>query len=181
MAKAEQKHPIHLLHQIELECKKTARGLPQRTAIKESWTGIGFRINDINLVAPLKQVNEILHLPRLTHIPGSQKWVRGVANIRGTLLPIIDLQGFLQEKSITQTNKARVLVVRRDDLSVGLVVDEVLGLKHFQDEEKVTAVSKFDESLRNYVHGAFKQNGEEILVFSMYALADNPHFFQVAV
>jgi len=181
MAKADQKHPIHLLHQIELECKKTARGLPQRTAIKESWTGIGFRINDINLVAPLKQVNEILHLPKLTHIPGSQKWVKGVANIRGTLLPIIDLQGFLQEKSITQSNKARVLVVRRDDLSVGLVVNEVMGLKHFQDEEKVTAVSKFDESLRNYVHGAFKQNGEEILVFSMYALADNPHFFQVAV
>lgn len=181
MAKAAHKHPIHLLHQIELECKKTAKGLPQRTAIKESWTGIGFRINDINLVAPLKQVNEILHLPRLTHVPGTQKWVKGVANIRGTLLPILDLQGFLQEKPITQTNKARVLVVRRDDLSVGLVVNEVLGLKHFQDEEKVTAVSRFDESLRNYVHGAFKQNGEEILVFSMYALADNPHFFQVAV
>jgi twitching motility protein PilI len=181
MAKAAQKHPIHLLHQIELECKKTAKGLPQRTAIKESWTGIGFRINDINLVAPLKQVNEILHLPRLTHVPGTQKWVKGVANIRGTLLPILDLQGFLQEKPITQTNKARVLVVRRDDLSVGLVVNEVLGLKHFQDEERVTAVSKFDESLRNYVHGAFRQNGEEILVFSMYALADNPHFFQVAV
>lgn len=181
MAKAAQKHPIHLLHQIELECKKTAKGLPQRAAIKESWTGIGFRINDINLVAPLKQVNEILHLPRLTHVPGTQKWVKGVANIRGTLLPILDLQGFLQEKPITQTNKARVLVVRRDDLSVGLVVNEVLGLKHFQDEEKVTAVSRFDESLRNYVHGAFKQNGEEILVFSMYALADNPHFFQVAV
>ena len=181
MAKAEQKHPIHLLHQIELECKRTARGLPQRTAIKESWTGIGFRINDIDLVAPLKQVNEILHLPRLTHVPGAQKWVKGVANIRGTLLPILDLQGFLQEKPITQTNKARVLVVRRDDLSVGLVVNEVLGLKHFQDEEKVTAVSRFDESLRNYVHGAFRQNGEEILVFSMYSLADNPHFFQVAV
>ena len=72
-------------------------------------------------------------------------------------------------------------MVKRDELSVGLVVSEVLGLKHFQDEEKVTAVSKFDESLRNYVHGAFKQNGEEILVFSMYALADNPHFFQVAI
>jgi hypothetical protein len=31
------------------------------------------------------------------------------------------------------------------------------------------------------VHGAFMQNDEEILVFSMYALAENPHFFQVAV
>ena len=181
MAKTAQKHPIQLLHSIELECKKTAKGLPQRADIKESWTGIGFRLNDINLVAPLKQVNEILHLPRLTHVPGTQKWVKGVANIRGTLLPIIDLQGFLHEKPLPQTGKSRVLVVKRDELSVGLVVSEVLGLKHFQDEERVTAVSKFDESMRTYVHGAFKQNGQEILVFSMYALADNPHFFQVAV
>jgi twitching motility protein PilI len=181
MAKTVQKHPIHLLHSIELECKKTAKGLPQSADIKESWTGIGFRLNDIYLVAPLKQVNEILHLPRLTHVPGTQKWVKGVANIRGTLLPIIDLQGFLHEKPLPQTGKSRVLVVKKDELSVGLVVSEVLGLKHFQDDEKVSAVSKFDESMRTYVHGAFKQNGQEILVFSMYALADNPHFLQVAV
>ena len=181
MAKTAQKHPIQLLHEIELQCKKTAKGLPQRIDRKEAWTGIGFRIGDTNLVAPLKQVNEILHYPRLTSVPGTQRWVKGVANIRGTLLPIVDLQGFLHDKPLTHTNRARVLVVKRDDLSVGLVVNEVMGLKHFQDEEKVTAVSKFDETLRNYIHGAFKQNGEEILVFSMYALAENPHFFQVAV
>lgn len=181
MAKTAKKHPIHLLHEIELQCKGTAKGLPQRTDIKESWTGIGFRINDINLVAPLKQVNEILHIPRLTQVPGTQKWVKGVANIRGTLLPIVDLQGFLNDKPIAQTGKARVLVVKKDELSVGLVVSEVMGLKHFQDEEKIKAVSKFDESMRGFVHGAFKQNGEEILVFSMFALAENPLFFQVAV
>ncbi|HEY5601766.1 MAG TPA: chemotaxis protein CheW [Gammaproteobacteria bacterium] len=181
MAKSAQKHPIHLLYEIEQQCKKTAKGLPQRVDVKESWTGIGFRIGGLNLVAPLKQVNEILHYPRLTAVPGTQRWVKGVANIRGTLLPIVDLQGFLQDKPLPQTVKSRVLVVKREDLSVGLVVSEVLGLKHFQDHEKVTSVSRFDEALRGYVHGAFKQNSEEILVFSMYTLADNPAFFQVAV
>ena len=181
MTKRTLKSPIQLLQEIELQCKKTAKGLPQRVDVKESWSGIGFRIGDINLVAPLKQVNEILHFPRITVVPGTQRWVKGVANIRGTLLPIIDFQGFLHEKPITHTNRTRVLVVKRDELSVGLVVSEVLGLKHFQEHEKVTSVSKFDEALRNYVHGAFRQGNEEILVFSMYALAENPHFFQVAV
>jgi twitching motility protein PilI len=181
MAKNAQKHPIQLLYEIEQQCKKTAKGLPQRVDVKESWTGIGFRIGGLNLVAPLKQVNEILHYPRLTAVPGTQRWVKGVANIRGNLLPIVDLQGFLHNKPLSQTLKSRVLVVKREELSVGLVVSEVLGLKHFQDHEKVTSVNRFDEALRNYVHGAFKQNGEEILVFSMYALADNPLFFQVAV
>ncbi|WP_455218769.1 chemotaxis protein CheW, partial [Kaarinaea lacus] len=165
MAKSAQKHPIQLLKEIELQCINTAKGLPQRADVKESWTGIGFRIGDINLVSPLKQVNEILHFPRLTTVPGTQRWVKGVANIRGTLLPIIDLQGFLHDKPLTHTSKTRVLVVKRDELSVGLVVSEVLGLKHFQDHEKVTSVSRFDEALRNYVHGAFRQGEEEILVF----------------
>jgi len=181
MAKTAHKHAIQLLHEIEQQCKKTAKGLPQRVDIKETWTGIGFRIGDINLVTPLKQVNEILHFPRLTHVPGTRRWVKGVANIRGTLLPIVDLQGFLHNKPLSHTHRTRVLVVRKDELTVGLVVSEVMGLRHFKDEEKVTAVSRFDESLRNYVHGAFRQNDEEILVFSMYALAENPHFFQVAV
>ena len=181
MTKRTLKSPIQLLQEIELQCKKTAKGLPQRVDVKESWSGIGFRIGDINLVAPLKQVNEILHFPRITVVPGTQRWVKGVANIRGTLLPIIDLQGFLHDKPITHTNRTRVLVVKRDELSVGLVVSEVLGLKHFQEHEKVTSVSKFDEALRNYVHGAFRQGNEEILVFSMYALAENPHFFQVTM
>jgi twitching motility protein PilI len=93
----------------------------------------------------------------------------------------MDLQGFLGQSLQPIGGKTRVLVVRRDELAVGLVVNEVLGLKHFQEEEKITAVTAFDESLRNYVHGAFRQKGEEIMVFSMYALVDNPYFFQVAV
>lgn len=181
MAKSAQKHPIKLLQEIEEQCKNTAKGLPRRVDVKESWTGIGFRIGNLNFVAPLKQVNEIMHYPKITLIPGTQRWVKGIANVRGTLLPIVDLQGFLKDKPISLTSRSRVLVVKRDDLSVGLVVNEVSGLKHYQDEEKVTAVSKFDESLRNYVHGAFRQNNEETLVFSMYALTENPTFYQVAV
>ena len=61
------------------------------------------------------------------------------------------------------------------------MVDEVFGLKHFYDEDKITAVSRFDESLRDYIRGAFKQNDVETLVFSMHALAEDPQFFQVAV
>jgi len=175
------KHPIHLLAEIEKLGKKLAKGLPQRVAVKESWSGIGFRIGGNNLVAPLNQVNEILHYPKLTIVPGTHPWVRGVANVRGTLLPVMDLQGYLGKAISKLTLKSRVLVVKYEELSVGLVVDEVLGLKHFSDDDKVTAVSKFDESLSSYIRGAFRQSGVETLVFSMHALADHPDFFQVAV
>lgn len=174
-------HPIKLLFEIEQQGKTTAKGLPQRVDIKEAWSGIGFRIGDFNLVAPLNQVTEILHYPKLTIVPGTKSWIKGTANIRGTLLGVMDLNAYLGQKVTAITQKTRVLVIKYEDITVGLVVDEVLGLKHFSDEEKITAVTKFDESLRSYVKGAFRQKNIESLIFSMQALVNHPNFFQVAV
>lgn len=175
------KAPIELLFDIEQLSKQAARGLPQRLDIKESWSGIVFRISEVNLVAPLNQVNEIMHYPKLTLVPGTKKWVKGVANIRGTLLPIMDLQGFLGKNNSPASPKSRVMVIKYEDLAVGLVVDEVLGLKHFNEENQVTAVAKFDASLRSFIQGAFRQDDVETLIFSMHALAGHPDFFKVAV
>ncbi|MCG6968251.1 MAG: chemotaxis protein CheW [Gammaproteobacteria bacterium] len=175
------KHPIELLHDIEQQSIGRAKGLPQQVDITETWSGIGFRIGDLNLVAPLDQVNEILHYPTLTLVPGTKSWVKGVANIRGTLLPVMDLNGYLGKKVSAVGQKTRILVVKYEDMTVGIVVDEVMGLKHFRDEDKVTAVKKFDDSLRNYIQGAFRQQQVETLVFNMHALAVHPQFFQVAV
>jgi twitching motility protein PilI len=174
-------HPIELLYAIEQQGKEAAKGLPQRVDVKEAWSGIGFRIGGFNMVAPLNQVTEILHYPKLTLIPGTKSWVKGVANIRGTLLPVMDLNGYLGKKMSPITPRTRVLVIKHEDITVGLVVDDVLGLRHFSDEEKITAVTKFDESLRSYVKGAFRQKDAESLVFNMQALAIHPEFFQVAV
>ena len=175
------KQPIQLLFDIEQQSKARAKGLPQQVDIADTWSGIGFRIGDLNLVAPLDQVNEILHYPNLTLVPGAKPWVKGVANIRGTLLPVMDLNGYLGKKLTAIGLKTRILVIKYEDMTVGVVVDEVMGLKHFRDEDKVSAVKKFDDTLRNYIQGAFRQNEVETLVFNMHALAVHPQFFQVAV
>jgi len=175
------KHPIALLFEIEQQSKARAKGLPQQVDIADTWSGIGFRIGDTNLVAPLDQVNEILHYPTLTLVPGAKPWVKGVANVRGMLLPVMDLNGYLGKNLSVVGQKTRVLVVKYEDMTVGLVVDEVMGLKHFRDEEKVSAVKKFDDSMRNYIQGAFRQKEAETLVFNMHALVVHPEFYEVAV
>jgi len=175
------KSPIELLYELEQHCLRVAKGLPQREDIQVAWTGIGFRVGDLNLAAPLNQVHEVLRFPKMTRIPGTHAWVKGVANVRGTLLTVTDLNQFLGKPPSQSTHRTRILVYRRDELAVGLMVDEVLGLKHFYDEHKVSAVTKFDEALRGYVRGAFKASDIETLVFSMHALAEDPQFFRVAV
>ena len=174
-------HPIELLLELERRSKHNAKGLPQQTEKKTLWSGIGFRAADINLVAPLSQVNEILHYPKLTLVPGAQAWVKGLANIRGTLLPIMDLQGYIGKDAITLRSQSRILVIRQGDLTTGLLVNEVLGLKHFEPENRLARVKKLDKAIKPYIHGAFLHEGQTWHVFEMAALAQDPLFLRVAV
>lgn len=169
------------LHDIEQRGLLNARGLPQRVETRELWNGIGFRVGDTTLVAPLTQVSEILHFPKLTMVPGTQGWVKGLANIRGTLLPVMDLRGYLGQSAISLDARSRIMVVQQENLAVGLLVDEVLGLKHFAAEETVTRVKKLNEAVKPYIQGAFQQSGQTWYVFNMAALAEDPQFLQVAV
>lgn len=181
MTVLDKRHPIILLQELEALSKKNAKGLPQQVETKDVWSGIAFRIDDVNLVAPLTQVNEILHYPNLTMVPGTLAWVKGLANIRGTLLPIMDLRSYLGQSSITPRTQSRIMVIHQGELSAGLLVDEVLGLKHFDYEEKATRVKKLDESIKPYIHGAFQQQNKTWYVFNMAALAEDPAFYKVAV
>lgn len=182
IAEATHQHPIALLFELGERAKEVAKGLPQKLDVANVWSGIGFRIGKINLVSPLDQVNEILHCPKLTLVPGTQKWVKGIANVRGTLMPILDLNGYLGiESSAPTLSQSRVLVIKEDENLVGLMVDEVLGIRHFRDEDKVTSVARFEESLNAYVRGAFRRHGQETLVFNMQALANHPDFYHVVV
>ncbi len=173
-------HPLLLLQEIERRSKVHAFELPQQLDVRTTWDGVGFRLGNTQLVAAVDEVKEILPLPRITAVFGAQRWVKGVANIRGTLLPVMDLQGFMQGSVTLPGRRSRILVVRHKGISAGLLVDEVLGLKHFYEEEFGTDGGDSDPAYARYLRGVYRQDGESWPVFSMAALVDSPEFMQVA-
>lgn len=174
-------HPFELLQTLEEQSKKNAKGLPQQIETRAIWSGIGFRLGDIEMVAPLTQVNEILHFPNLTLVPGTLPWIKGLANIRGTLLPIVDLQGYLGQPATPLKQQSRILIIQQGELNVGLLVDEVIGLRHFDPEDRVTRIRKMDPAVKSHIRGAFKQNEKTWHLFDMTTLIDDPQFYKVAV
>ncbi len=173
--------PFELLLDIERRGIKHAAGLPQQEEVTRPWSGIGFKIGDLHLVSAVGDVNEILHFPQVTAIPGTKPWVKGMANIRGNLIPIIDLNGYLGHSSTHLNNNSRVLIINNADLWAGLLVDKVLGLKHFYDEEQVDEKPETEDSLVQYLSGGYEQNKDNWYVFSMKSLAENPDFYQVSM
>ena len=181
MTKPQNSAPMEVLRKLEALCREHAHELPLQIEIKEDWMGIGFRLGKLRLVAPLDHVVEILTYPGMSKVPGSKDWVRGIANVRGNLLPIMDMQGYLNGQSCTPNRHSRVLVVNHKGVFTGLVVDEVLGLKHFMPEQRTDEVPSADAALAPFLHFGFQIGDDHWGVFSMLQLAETPQFLQAAI
>ena len=172
--------PFQILLEIDQRCRALAAGLPSQQAAVQTWSGIGFRMGERLFVAPMGEVGEVLHEPRYTLLPGVKSWVKGVANVRGRLLPIMDLCGFFGNELSPLRKQRRVLVVERDDVFAGLIVDEVFGTQHFSVETFAEQLPPLEAAIQPFIHGVF-QRERPWLVFSPHALAKAQAFLDVAV
>lgn len=172
--------PYELLQTIQARSQAKAFGLPQKTEVRRTWSGIGFRFGGHHLVVPMGEVAEILEYPELTRVPNARFWVLGIANIRGSLLPVMDLKGFIEGENARLSRNSRVLVTHQENTSSGVLVDEVLGMRHFFEEEKLQDTHGFADTLRPFLEDGYRQGSREWGVFSMRKLIENPKFMEVA-
>lgn len=126
----------------------------------------------------------MVEMPHYTRLPGVADWVRGVANIRGRLLPLTDMAAFLGGKLISSWHQQRVLVVEQDDIFSGLVVDAVYGMQHFGVDSYSPDVREItvNENMAAFIQGSFSSDtGDEWAVFSPWALIKSEQFYQAAL
>jgi len=85
-----------------------------------------FKLDEQEYAVPIESVQEIVRIPEeLTHVPKTPDFVEGVINLRGNVLPVIDLRKRfdLQEKQMDEHQRIMVFVI--DNVSVGFIVDSV--------------------------------------------------------
>ncbi|WP_444940224.1 chemotaxis protein CheW [Microbulbifer sp. ZKSA004] len=173
--------PYLALVDIARRAKAQATGLPGRREIKPYWTGIGFSLLDNHFVASMDDVVELLEVPQHTFIPGVQPWVKGVSNVRGRLLPLIDLAAFYGGYLSGPRQQRRVLVLERDKTYVGLIVDKLFGMQHLAFEYAREAPTDLSEPFAPMVHGQFVLQQHRWLVLDMRALIKDVRFMDAAL
>ncbi|MGB5305960.1 MAG: chemotaxis protein CheW [Gammaproteobacteria bacterium] len=173
--------PVTILKAIEAACQECTAALQRQPEAANVWSGIAFRIGSSKLVAALGEVLEVIDYPEITRVPRTQSWLLGIANMRGSLLPVIDLQSCLHGKTAPLTQKSRVLVIRQNDVFSGLLVDEVLGIKYFTETDIVESGIAVDAFLHPYVSHGYSKDRQCWGVFSISALTQAAGFLQVAV
>jgi twitching motility protein PilI len=180
MARTSREDPFELLRKMQQESLESAPGLPQEIEVTKYWSGVGFRLGELMLVTPLDHVLEILPPPPMTLVPGVKSWLKGVANVRGNLITIVDLPEYFGKPTVFLDEKARMMIMNVAGLNTGLLVNEVLGLRHFDEELERQDLSGLDDPVVAQLNGAFLRDDVLWGVFDMKSLAESPSFRHVA-
>jgi len=171
--------PFEILKKLDRRFRVNSSGLPVARAVVDDWIGIGFAINDIPLIAKMEDVSEILPPPETIRVPGVAPWVKGLANIRGNLMPVLDMNGFLYGRPTDVRKESRILIINKLGIVAGLLVDEVYGLRRFKPEEHQKQVKQDAGSMGEYLAGTFVDQVRRWNVFSVERLARTEQFLRV--
>ena len=172
--------PFLVLADYEQRSLAHVAGLPEQLDAPGLWRGVAYRVGSRRLASGFDEVLEILPMPPVTHVPGSTPWMLGVANIRGTLLPVVDLKQFLEGERTVLQEKQRVLVVQQPGGAVAVTIDELYGQRSFVDAQSVDAAEIADGRYAYFVDRAYRFDGKDWGVFSLSLLARTPEFRQAA-
>lgn len=175
-----QSQVLDILREIEADTFRNAAPLPLKRDTRPEWQGLGFQLGGVRLVSPLGEVAEILQAPRVTALPRVKDWILGVANIRGRLIPVIDLHRYLGLATTVPRVQWRVLVVENDDVVAGLLVEQSLGMQHFLEDNFESGTPDGMDALHPFIQGAYRHAGRVFYVVSLQTLLQDDGFFDVA-
>jgi twitching motility protein PilI len=96
------------------------------------------------------------------------------------LLPVIDLRQFFGSGVTPTSRNTRVIVVNHRDVPAGLMVDEVLGFRRFQEGEFSADAPPTVVRVERYLAGSFRRGAEQWPVLSMRTLVESPAFQDAA-
>jgi twitching motility protein PilI len=173
--------PFELLRELERLARVALTGQGRDAASEREWVGVAFRLSSENFLVAREETREVLGFPAVvTRVPGSKPWVRGLANVRGALLPVIDLRAFLGGGQTNIGRSTRVLVANHREVPAGLLVDEVAGFRRFSDGEFSATLPPTIVRCERYLAGAFRRGVDSFPVFSLRTLLESAEFLQAA-
>jgi purine-binding chemotaxis protein CheW len=137
---------------------------------------VGFRIGEETFGVRIGSVREIVRVPEITTVPNAQETIEGVINLRGKIIPVVDLRKRFSRAEITADKKNRILVVELENKLVGLIVNSASEVLKIPPSEIESPGSVFADGESSYVTGVGKLKGRLIILLDINKLLHRPEF-----
>jgi len=128
---------------------------------------VGFRIGRETFGLPISIVREIVRVPDITSVPNAPDYIEGVINLRGRIIPVVDLRKRFGEKVGEPSKKNRVVVVELEGRSIGLLVNSASEVLKIPPSEIEAPHDVFQEGELNYITGVGKLKGRLVILLDL--------------
>jgi purine-binding chemotaxis protein CheW len=128
---------------------------------------VGIRIGRETFGLPISLVREIVRVPEITSVPNAPDYIEGVINLRGRIIPVVDLRKRFREK-VTEPNKRnRIVVVELESRRIGLIVNSASEVLKIAPSEIEAPHEVFQEGELNYITGVGKMKGRLVILLDL--------------
>jgi purine-binding chemotaxis protein CheW len=137
---------------------------------------VGFRIGNETFGVRIGAVREIVRVPEITAVPSAPDTIEGVINLRGKIIPVMDLRKRFGQRDIQPDKRNRILVVELEGKLVGLIVNAASEVLKISPSEIEPPGNVFAEGESSYVTGVGKLKGRLIILLDIAKLLHRPEF-----
>ncbi len=127
-----------------------------------------FQLGEEEYAVDITQSKEIIKISKITNVPNTPDYVRGVINLRGQIVPVVDLRKRFNIPG--ESKKEKIITVEVKESLIGLVVDAVNEVFWFDMEELETAPEVEGGIKQEYVKGILKRDGRLLVLIDLNKL-----------
>ncbi|WP_069649586.1 chemotaxis protein CheW [Caloranaerobacter ferrireducens] len=126
-----------------------------------------FKLDDESYGIEIEYVKTIEKITNITRVPNTKPYVKGVINLRGEVIPVIDLRERFGLPIRAYDNDTRVIIVSIKDFVIGLVVDSSSEVIHLNDNEVDNPPTIGETNTVEFVKGIGKKDGNLIMLLNL--------------
>ena len=129
------------------------------------------RIGNVQYGINIKYIDNIVRNQKITRVPKTQTYYKGVINLRGEIIPVMSIRLKLGLEDDEFTDKTRIIIVKIEGATIGVIVDQVREVVTLDDDntEKITRTSR-DDAASGYISSIGKSKGELISLLDIVGL-----------
>ncbi len=128
---------------------------------------VAFKLRDEEYGVSILNVQEIRNMTDITRVPFAADFIKGVINLRGSVLPVIDLKKRLGLAETPYTENTRIVTVTIDELHVGMLVDAVTEVLTTGSKTVDTKKATNDRSGSRFLNGIGNVDGRLIIMLNL--------------
>ncbi len=125
-----------------------------------------FKIDQGNYALDIKYVENIERTSDITSVPFTEGFIEGVINLRGEIIPVINVRKRLGIEDKEFDKNSRIIILKYNEYNIGLLVDESYEVLQISEESIEKAPNKSDEE--DYIEFIGKDNGRIIMILDIF-------------